>query len=111
MLSRLLLVTTVTAVLLGGAFVVRRTPPIEAVAASSVLAPPAGPPAASVSVVTEVVAAQRITTRDVAARPSHSMVRARPAQKRSLLARVLLGTGETRPQPFPRPGPALSAKP
>jgi hypothetical protein len=108
MLARLLLVTITTAMMLGGAAVLHRAAPPEsiAVAASSVPTPVAEGRGDSVSVLTEVVTAQMLTSPRVAAATSRATVRSRPAPppKRSLLARVLLGSGETRPEPFPRPG-------
>jgi hypothetical protein len=108
MLSRLLLVTLASAMMLGGAFVLRPTAPPESVAAaaSSVPMPAAERRSDSVSVLTEIVTAQTLTSPRVAAATPRANVRSRPmpAPKRSLLARVLLGNGETRPEPFPRPG-------
>ena len=108
MLARLLLVTTATAMMLGGAVVLHRTAPPESVAAaaSSVQTPVTERRSDSVSVLTEVVTAQTLTSPRVAGATSRANVRSRPtpAPKRSLLARVLLGNGETRPEPFPRPG-------
>jgi type II secretory pathway component PulM len=114
MISRLLLLTVTAVVLLVGAFVLLRTPPTETVAAaSSVQAPVPERRAESVSVMTEMVTAQTITSARAASVATHPIVRNRPAsaQKRSLLARVLLGNGDSRPEPFPRPARGVSGKP
>ena len=114
MLSRMLIVIATTVVLLGGAFVLFRTSPTEAVAAaSSVQGPAPDRRMESVSVVTEVATAQTIASPRAASVASQSVVRNRPASapKRSLLARVLLGNGDSRPEPFPRPSRGVSGKP
>jgi hypothetical protein len=118
MASRALLAIVTTAVLVGGVFVLRTAAPTESVQAVSsvptpVQTPTPGRGTESVSVVTEVVTAPTITSPRLAAAPSQSNGRARPAavQKRSLLARVFLGNGEPRPQPFPRPGRTVTARP
>jgi hypothetical protein len=112
--ARMLIVVAATAVLVGGAFVLRTSGPAESVQAVSLgQAPPPERQPASVSVVTEVVTAQTIAASHAAGRDSRAPLHARPATapKRSLLARVFLGTGEPRPQPFPKPGRAVSARP
>jgi hypothetical protein len=105
-----------TAVLVGAVFVFRTAAPAERVeAVSTPQAAAAEQHDESVSVVTEMVNAQTVSSPRVRAAAAHSIVRGRPSAaqmpKRSLFARVLLGDGETRPQPFPRPGRSLSARP
>jgi len=119
MYLRALILTVITAVLLGGVFVLRSSAPTEAAAAaSSVRLPAYDRRAESVSVLTEVVTAQSISspktisTRRVLAASARSTFRPKPSQsKRSLFARLLLGSGETRPEPFPRPGRGVNARP
>lgn len=112
--SRMLLATVTTTVLFGGAFTLRRATPTESVAAvSSVQRQAPEQRSESVAVMTELVTAQTMPSPRVAAVASPSQARTRPssAQKRSLFARLLLGSGDTRPEPFPRPGRAVSARP
>jgi hypothetical protein len=119
MYLRALLVTAITALLVGGVFVLRPSAPTEAVAAaSSVRLPAHDQRPESVSVLTEVVTAQTISsprtlsTPRVLAASARSAARPKPLQsKRSLFARLLLGSGETRPEPFPRPGRGVNARP
>jgi hypothetical protein len=105
-MSRVSLAIATTVLLVGGVFVLRTAAPTESIeAVSSAQLAASERPLESVSVVTELVTAQTITAARVPAVAAHSTWRVRPAppQKRSLLARVLLGDGEPRPQPFPRP--------
>src|SRR3954469_9748131 len=95
--ARMLIVVAATAVLVGGAFVLRTSGPAESVQAVSLgQAPPPERQPASVSVVTEVLTAQTIAASHAAGRDSRAPLHARPAAapKRSLLARMFLGTGE-----------------
>jgi hypothetical protein len=113
MRSRVLLVIGTTAVLAGVVEPRGTAPPESTPAISSVQASAGEQPDDSVSVLTEVVTAQTFTSaRAVAALPPR-MVRPKPSKmsKRSLLARLLLGDGDTRPEPFPRPGRSVSARP
>jgi hypothetical protein len=113
MRSRVMLVVGSTAVL-AGVFAPRGTAPAESISAiSSVQASAPEQRDDSVSVLTEVVTAQTFTSPRAAAAVRPASVRPRPSKiaKRSLLVRLLLGDGETRPEPFPRPGRNVSARP
>ena len=116
MLARMLIVVAATAVLVGGAFVLRTAAPAEQSVQAVSLGQTPGqlPPErqhGSVSVVTEVVTAPTIASwRGVGSpAPLHRRTPAEP--KRSLIARLFLGNGQPRPQPFPQPGRAVSARP
>lgn len=113
MRSRMLFLIATTAVLVGGGFVIRSTAPTESLqAVSSVQAPSVERRNDSVSVLTELVTVQAVASPRASAAESPSTVRgARPRAKRSLFARLLLGNGESRPQPFPRPGRTVNARP
>jgi hypothetical protein len=117
---RVLFGLVTTAVLVGG-FAMRSMAParsVEAVSPVPVLA--AERQSDSVSVRTEVVTAQTITSTATSPRASAAAstmpgtiagARAARAQKRSVFARFLLGNGDSRPEPFPRPGRNVSARP
>ena len=118
---RVLFGIVTTAVLIGG-FALRSSAPaksVEAVSSVPVLA--AERQHDSVSVLTEVVTAQTVTSPSALPAPSGSQrawattppasLRTARAQKRSPLARFLLGSGDSRPEPFPRPGRSVSARP
>ena len=115
--ARMLIVVAATAVLVGGAFVLRTSAPAESVQAVSLEQAPGQVPSdrqhGSVSVVTEVVRAQTMAaSREAGAGSPTPLHSRRPtAQKRSLLARLFLGNGQPKPQPFPKPGRAVSARP
>jgi hypothetical protein len=114
MRSRALFLVGTTVALVGGGFVLRSTAPAESVqAVSSVQRPIPERRNDSVSVLTEVVTAQTIASPVAptgAPQPNVRISKPR-VPKRSLLARLLLGDGDNRPQPFPRPGRTVSVKP
>jgi len=114
MRSRVLLMMGTTALLVGGGFALRSTAPVESVqAVSSRQAATPERRNASVSILTEVVAVPTVASPRAPASAAHSMVRTTPprAQKRSFFARLLLGNGDSRPEPFPRPNRSVSVKP
>jgi hypothetical protein len=117
MFLRVLFGVATTAVLVAG-FALRSTTPAESVhAAASVERAPVEHLNRSVSVLTEVVTAQ--TIRSVSPGASNGALTqvtsvrggTARARKRSLFARVLLGNGASRPEPFPRPAQRVSARP
>jgi len=117
MFLRVLFGVATTAVLAAG-FALRSTTPAASVqAAASIQRAPSEHLDRPVSVLTEVVTAQ--TIRSVSPRASNgaltlvTTVRGGTARvrKRSLFARVLLGNGASRPEPFPRPAQRVSARP
>jgi hypothetical protein len=110
---RMLFAIAATAVLVGGGFVVRPAAPTESLqAVSSAAAPSVERRSDSVSLVTELVTAPTVTSLRAPAAGSRSIVRGTSARaKRSLFARLLLGNGESRPEPFPRPGHAVTGRP
>lgn len=89
---------TLAAGILGNSLVQPETP-LAAVAGPSVRQPDA-----RVSIQTELVTAPTVASARERAAQSTPPPRARRASpRRSLFARVLLGSGENRPQPFPHP--------
>jgi len=102
MSARILLVLTAAATLAAGIVgnsLVRPETPVAALAGPSVRLPDA-----RVSIQTELVTAPTVASpRERVATPAPAPRVRRTVPRRSIFARVLLGDGENRPQPFPRP--------